>query len=485
MIITHIATEVAKLAKVGGLADVLYGLSKELIKQKENLLIILPFYDSLNSDLLIFGKKETKTHETLGLLEYQQAYLEDIPLILIKEHHQKKFFRRESVYGELDDIQRFLFFNMAAFEYLKELKSDLVVHAHDWPATLSLALLKEFPPQNFKSCGMLTIHNMKHQGRCSKKHLEPFLNSPLSSEFFEKAQDPNNPSLLNLLKLGIEYADHITTVSPTYSKEIQTEEFGYNLDKLLVSKKDKLSGILNGIDFNYWDPKSDPHIFSNFKENPINQALEAKKDNKEKLFSLLNLKKSDAPLYACITRLDPQKAPHLIAEGIKHVLGKGGYFFLQGTPSSLEVKKLFNDLQLEYKENLNFYFYEHFDEKFAHKIYAASDFIFIPSLFEPCGLTQMIAMRYGSIPLTRKTGGLADTVFDFEDPKVEDIKKTGLNFIKPEKTAVQSLIDRSFDLYYNPIKKDTVVQNCLLQDNSWQESAQKYKVLYKLIISKA
>lgn len=479
MFIVHVATEIAHLAKAGGLGDVIYGLSKQLIKLREQVLVILPFYDFIDQSLLTFQSKEERNYPLLGSLTLHYAELKGIPLLLIEERHEKKYFRRGKIYCEDDDLDRFLFFSRVCVEYLNEINTYDCIHVHDWPAAMVISLLKELYPKKAHSHCLLTIHNMKHQGHCDTKHLTKLLTTSLSDNFYKKSSDPKNPSLLNIMKSAIEYADHITTVSPTYSKEIQTSEYGYSLDKVLKSYHKKITGILNGIDRVSWDPLNDSHLFLNYASLNIEDVLFAKNSNKKMLLKRLNLKESEAPLYSAITRLDDQKSPDLIIQGIKNVVESECFFVLAGTPSTPELKKKFDEVQLKYKNSPYFYYYDRFDEDFAHKLYACADFLLIPSLYEPCGLTQMIAMRYGTIPLARKTGGLSDTVFDVDNPHILEKEKTGLIFKNAKINSIDKLIKRALLLYQNKEKMYLLIKNCLSKDYSWERSALLYQKLYK------
>ncbi len=476
--IYHISTELAGLVKVGGLADVVYGLSKRLLSDNLKVTVVLPYYTFLDKSLIEPSKRSTLTTKLLGKITLHKTSFENIPLVLIQAHTEEEFFNRDSVYGEADDFDRFLWFTLACLEFFKTLENSFTVHVHDWPVAILPALLKEYTP-NLNTKSVLTIHNLRHQGRCSKKHLATFFKEPISTEFFEKVKDPQNPSLINLMKAGIVFADHITTVSPTYSLEIQEKKLGYELAPLLKLNNHKLSGILNGIDYTYWDPKNDPYLQFHYGNKDIKTAISSKNQNKISLYSHLKMEQSDKPLFCTVTRLDHQKGPDLILHAIDILLELEYPVILLGTPTSDDIRKKFDSLALKHQNNPRFHFHQTFNEKLAHQIYAASTYILIPSIFEPCGLSQIIAMRYGTIPLVRKTGGLADTVIDVDDTSPN--KPTGLVFETPDKESIETLIHRAIELYANKTAFKQVFLNGLSQDFSWKSSAKRYELLYETI----
>lgn len=480
MLIVHIASELSPIAKVGGLGDVIYGLSKELVKLNQETLIILPKYRSLhleNLTNLTCGLKKTFTLQEGHSFEvfFWKASYQNLSLILIDPKHPEAAFDRDSIYGESDDIDRFTLFCFLALEYLKLSNTPpSTLHLHDWPAAFTAHLYKEkYFSLNHKV--ILTIHNILHQGKCLPHHLQKF-----AIENFSSLKDPLHPELANLLKSGIIHADHVVAVSPTYANEIKTKDFGYHLDPLLLSYSHKLSGILNGIDLNYWNPEQDKALVAHYPPSKeITKILKAKTENKIYLEKSLHLKSSTAPLFSCITRLDYQKGPNLIAHAISTILEKGGQCVLLGTAMDPKIKDQFNKIRHLYANNPNFHFHDQFNESLAHLIYAASDYILIPSLFEPCGLTQMIAMRYYTIPIVRTTGGLADTVFDIDNPTIPSEKKVGICFKDMNSTELDAALSKAFTLYHDKTRLLSILKNISLQDFSWKESAKKYLTIYK------
>ncbi len=427
MKVIHVASEMHPIAKVGGLADVVHGLSKELIRMGHEVEVVLPKYETLLlSHVKDLQKIDSRWHGKVDHVPVTFLEMENISL--------------KSIYGEPDDPSRFIAFCKAAASYIK--KAD-IIHLHDWPTSL-LATLTDHKT-------VLTIHNMQHQGLCAGGIGLP---------------DPINPDQTNLLRTGIENADSVTTVSPTYAKEILSTQKGCNLQAVL--KKKGVTGILNGIDTDWWDPKIDPNLLVHFPPN----VAQAKMQNRIALQKKLQMAPPKGKLVAAITRLDPQKGPTLIRAGLHHTLEKGHQFILLGTPSTAEMEKEFSTLQKEYANNPNVHFHFEFDHALGHMLYASSSLILIPSIFEPCGLTQMLAMRYGTLPLVRKTGGLADTVFE---------KINGFVFEKPDAVELTRALDRAFTCSNS--KWEILQKNALESDFSWTASAKRYLTEYRTTLS--
>ena len=480
MLIIHVATELAPIAKIGGLGDVVYGLSKELARQGHDVHIILPKYKSLPLEKLQNIKvvfKKTFTRPTLPSFEvlFWRASYDSLSLILVDPQTPEAVFNRDNIYGEEDDAYRFLMFCFCTLEYISLCHfPSAILHLHDWPtAAIALLYKQHYQQKGLNHKTVLTLHNILHQGKCLPETLS-FLPITLSASM----EDPCQPYLINLLKIGIIHSDCLTTVSPTYAQEIQTPLFGYNLDSLLCEYRHKLHGILNGIDFDYWNPYQDKALFAPYPKDSINNIFEAKQKNKAHLYQYLHLTPSQGPLFACITRLDEQKGPHLIAHGVKTILALGGSCIILGKIVNSSTQELFNELKQTYVNHPHFHFHDQFDEGLAKLLYAAADFIIIPSLFEPCGLTQMIAMRYFTIAIVRATGGLADTIYDIEDPTAKENQKVGICFKEMCTKEFDHAIKRAFSLYLDKTLMHRLFKTMSLQDFSWKASAKKYLELY-------
>jgi starch synthase len=493
MYIIQIGTELCPIAKAGGLADVIAGLAKELSKHGHQVEIILPKYDCLESKELKNLKVE---HRELWSFEGRHRYnntiwsadLDGLRLLLIEPHHPLDYFGRGVIYGSPDDIDRFVYFSRTAMEFLFKIgKQPDVIHVHDWTTALVPVLYEEvYRPLGYKvGKTVLTIHNMEHQGHCLPFNLSRV---GLRGDHYltpEKMQDPHRLNRINLLRGGIEYADKITTVSPNYEKEIQTPSGGFGLEGVLIDNRKKLKGILNGIDEDFWNPEKDIHLAQRYStrridKGKVSDVLEAKKENKRHLRKHLGIKETDGPLVASITRLVPQKNPQLIKYALNRTVEKGGQFVLLGATPIPAIHEEFETLQKELEENKNIAIFIEYDEALAHQIFAAADMIIIPSMFEPCGLTQLIALRYAAVPIVRLTGGLADTVFDVDTSARPMEERNGFTFEFPDHKGVDWALNRALECFkHHPDKWELLILNGTRQDFSWKRSVLEYLSLYE------
>lgn len=476
----HVCSEMTPLAKVGGLADVVHGLCKEVGTLHLDTTIILPFYGSLKKELIdsltLFDKREFKHSGVTFNVNFWKGEFDEIPLVLIEPLSPYNYFSKKLIYGEDNDIDRFMLFSYLAASYISSLKQEVLVHLHDWPAAFVAPLLKLNPTKekNINCKIILTIHNLMHQGKADISKLESF-GITQKNEF----QDPENPNSLNLLKSAMIYADQITTVSPTYAKEILSHEFSYHLDETIWKCKEKTTGILNGIDYDYFNPYSPSKLPFPFPQTPSSECIiQAKKKNKELLQKELGLEIFSKPLFCSITRLDYQKGPNLIAYVSKKIAEHQGQFIILGQATTPYFASIFTSLKELLEPKKNFVYIDKFDEELSKRLFAASDFIFIPSMFEPCGLTQMIGMRFGSIPIARKTGGLIDTVIDFESREAKEEDKTGVTFFEATEQEADKAISRALSLYENKELYKKILFNIVRKDFSWKHSAQEYLKIY-------
>jgi starch synthase len=478
MHIVHIASEFASYAKVGGLADVSFGLSRALVQQDQQVSVILPKYPHGDlSQLKNLERLELPVHttykDTLHTNTIWKANLKKITIFLI-EPTTTSFFKSNEIYPKEQQLEQFLYFSKACVDFIHSWeKSPDLLHVHDWPTAIIPAIEKEIPT-------LLTIHNLAHQGTCPPELFEDIGLPGREMLSFDNAQDPNIWDCCNLLKTGIVHADHITTVSPSYAKEVLTSLGGQSLDKTLSFHGDKFSGILNGIDTDYWSTRKNKHLF---KEYGV-RSLKGKQQNKEDLQKLLNLECRNTFLVCAISRLTEQKSPYLIYDSLLHTLEKGGQFILMGKCSDEETERFFNKLAAQYANHSNVSILLEQDENLAHKTFAASDLIIIPSLFEPCGLTQMIAFHYGTIPLVRKTGGLKDTVCNFNETPSPEQQSRGFTFSEPSKKELLSSLDDAIETYNNPKLWKQLVTQGMKVDFSWKSSSNCYLDLYKKVALK-
>ncbi|MDF2549865.1 MAG: glycogen synthase [Chlamydiales bacterium] len=482
MRIVHITSEYAPIAKVGGLADVASGLSLELKKSGIDIEVILPKYSLFPEE---FTKALHPGESFTCLFDKQsfenQAYhtqYSGIPLTLLDNNHPKDLFKRRAIYGEVDDMERFLYFCKAAVTYLLK-KNDPadIIHLHDWPTAAIAPLLHHF--KALKAKVVFTIHNLEHQGLVSHEVLHQM--EPLPSFYLEwhAMQDPKVPHLANLLKGGITFSQAVTTVSPSYKEEILTPLGGRSLD-LALKAHPRLHGILNGLDTAYWNPKTDPYLKEHYHVGDIQEeAFPKKAANKSALLSELQMADEGAPLVGVITRLVSQKGPHLIEHALYRTLEQGGSFILLGSSPVREIDLYFRQLAKALAGNPLVKIILESDERLAHQIYAAADFFLVPSLFEPCGLTQLIAMRYGAIPIVRETGGLKDTVHDIEYSTLPVEERNGYTFKDFNIQGVNSALDRALSEFHDHTRRTQLIRQGMRQDFSWRPSAEKYLTLYR------
>lgn len=493
MHIVHIATELAPIAKVGGLGDVLYGLSKALVQKQHRVEILIPKYDCIDfsqlKQLKIALKEMNCLESSLQVTNtIWSAEFENLRVLLLEAHHPLRYFDREMIYGCPDDVERFSYFCKAALEYLRLSPPD-IIHIHDWPTALVATLFKEiYQPMGFKTRGIvLTIHNLEYQGRCSPEQIARLGLQNTSPLFIQKMQDPSSSNMVNLLKGGIEFADLINTVSPTYEKEILVKENGAGLNEVLVRHQNKFRGIINGIDTEYWNPEKDPFLIERYRtghsmnDTMLSAVLKGKAENRKHLHLHFNMLRGEYPLVASVSRLASQKGPELLLHAIQTTLKSGGGFVLLGSDHGSPIEKqflLWNGVEQKVGIAIDK------NEALAHLIFAAADLLIIPSKFEPCGLTQMIALRYGTIPLVRRTGGLADTVFDIDDSEKSSEERNGYVFDAFDSAALDKSLHRALNCWtHNRSKWEQMLLNGMKMDYSWKKSADQYLEMYTHLIN--
>jgi starch synthase len=478
MHVLHVAAEFAPIAKAGGLGDVLLGLCRELLKQNHTVDILIPKYDCMRMSFIRDFRKVGHSFESYfrgktWLNGVYEGYFDDLKLTFIHPEPPLNYFDRGAIYAEHDDIDRFSYFSKACVDYIEvmDLKPD-IVQIHDWQTGLIPLLI------NGKMPVVQTIHNLQYQGKCDQYHLD---HVGLVSEdlmHHHAVQDPGNKDLANFLKAGIVYSQAVVTVSPTYSKEILTEQKGEGLEIILRLHQEKLHGILNGIDYTFWDPTKDTVL-------PIPYSvdnLQGKAELKQLLKKNIGLSPEHKPLVCCISRLVPQKGIDLIKRSIYRTLEKGGQFLLIGSSPIEEINQEFHRIKHEFRDNNNLAMVISFEHELVHWAYAGCDMIVVPSLFEPCGLTQLIALRYGTIPIVRKTGGLADTIFDIDEDKN---KGNGFTFVNSDTTSLDFALDRALGLWQNSTDGwTTLVKSAMKEDHSWSHRATHYMNIYEKLVSK-
>ncbi|HEY6872864.1 MAG TPA: glycogen synthase GlgA [Geobacteraceae bacterium] len=480
MKILFVASEVTPFAKTGGLADVAGSLPKELKRMGHDVRIILPFYSCVAQGGFAVSDSGQAIGVRLGTATetgvVRQTDLDGIPVYLLENG---KFFRRDFLYGTPDgdypdNPQRFAFFCRGVLEFLRQtdFRPD-VLHCHDWQTALVPILLRhEYgdDPLFAARAVLFTIHNLAYQGLFPQDALEEM---GLDPSYFTIDRLEYYGSI-NLMKGAILTADLVTTVSESYCREIRTPELGCGLEGVLDVRRDDLFGILNGLDYAEWDPATDGDIASTFTA----ESLEGKAADKLGLQRLLGLEQSaEIPLVGLVSRLSAQKGFDLIAELLPKLAKAKLQLVILGTGEEKFVRLLTGAAGQKTK-NISFNF--GFDTSLAHRIYAGCDIFLMPSHYEPCGLGQLIALRYGTVPVVRKTGGLADTVLDPHESR----EPTGFSFTEYTSAALWKTIKRALLAWKNRDRWGKIVRRGMLLDFSWHHSAQSYEVLYRRAIEK-
>ncbi|MBD0380496.1 glycogen synthase GlgA [Paenibacillus sedimenti] len=472
MKVLFVASEAVPFAKTGGLADVIGSLPKELTRQDLDVRVILPKYGDIPetyrqamTSVVTFDVYVGWRKQYIGIDVLQQ---EDVTFYFVDNEY---YFRRPGLYGYGDEAERFAFFCRGVIESLPllDFQPD-VIHCHDWQAGMIPVLLKahySHLPFFSRIKTITTIHNLKYQGVFSQ---------PLMKDLFGLSDDHFSGLALELhggasfLKGGLLYADRITTVSQTYAEEIQTPYYGEYLDSLLRHRRDQLTGIVNGIDYEVFDPKTDPHLVVNYKD-----SLPKKQQNKLALQERLGLPvNGDVPMIALVTRLVQQKGLDLIQHVLSEILSLDIQLVVLGTGDE-SYEQMFRDAANTHPDKVSAQIT--FNESLAHQIYAASDLFLMPSHFEPCGIGQLIALRYRSVPIVRETGGLKDTVEPYNEFAGEG---TGFTFSNYNAHDMLHTIRRAVFFYKNDHEAWLrIQQNIKKGDFSWKKSAQQYISLYK------
>lgn len=481
------SAEVDPFAKSGGLADVVATLPKEWQKYGQNPIVIMPKYGFINVERWGFKPTFLTLIVPMGFwTEYAHLWYgtlpnSDVPVYLV-EHNG--YFDRNGIYGDPaefpDNDRRFLFFSRAVFEAAKALnfKPD-IIHAHDFHTAFIMAYLKiHYKHDSFFSntAGIFTIHNLAYQGRFASKGIMDLSGIPQSDfypgSWFEYFGD------VNFMKTGIMFADKITTVSPTYAKEIRWEYFGEGLNNVLNYRGADLIGILNGVYYDEWNPQNDYQIYDQYNID----SLYIKQENKYNLLfeSGLHVEDNlDLPLIGMVSRLAEQKGIDLVMNKLEYYLENKIFRFILLGAGEKKYEDYFNYLKWKYpKEAL---IHTGYNNQMSHKIIAASDFFLMPSRFEPCGLTQMYAMKYGTIPIVRQVGGLADTVQEYSFDTGDG---TGFLFWQYNADDMSYAIRRALSVYKAETHWDLIRKNAMNKNFSSASTAMEYLKVFNWAIEK-
>lgn len=488
MYIVQIASECAPVIKAGGLGDVVYGLSRALEEKGHCVELILPKYDCMRYDH-IWGLHDAYINLWVPWFDgavHTSVYcgwVHGRVCFFIEPHCSDNFFNRGCYYGCNDDYMRFAFFCKAAMEFLlRSNKRPDVIHCHDWQTGLIPVLLYEI----YQHHGMerqrvcYTIHNFKHQGVSGADALwGTGLNREEYYFDYSRLRDNFNPFALNMMKGGIVYSNAVTTVSPHHAWEARYSDINYGLGHTLHTYQNKFQGILNGLDYNIWNPEVDNYIPFQYDVEKYDEKARNKKALREKLL----LQDVDKPIVSFIGRLDDQKGVHLVHHAIYYALRNGAQFVLLGSATAPDINAHFWYEKNNLNDNPDCHLELGFDEELSHLIYAGADMMIVPSNFEPCGLTQMIAMKYGTVPVVRGVGGLVNTVFDRDyDKEHPPEKRNGFVFFEADYNALESALHRAIKLWYNnPDEFRQLAIQGMEYDYSWNFPAQDYINLYSFI----
>lgn len=474
------ASEAVPFAKTGGLADVAGALSKELAQLKYEVCLILPKYQGVEKAglplKLVVERLAVPVSDRREEAQIYQATMGgngwSLPIYFIG---MDKYYNRPQLYGTPagdfpDNAERFLFFSRAVLEATKALGfQPRILHCNDWQTGMIPLYLKSIyknDPFFTDTATIFTVHNLGYQGVFW--HYDMHLTglgweyfTPKGIEFYGK---------INLLKAGLLYSDIINTVSKKYAQEIQTPEFGHGLEGVLQARSDYLYGVLNGIDYDEWDPARDPHLAAKFNPKDLSGKSLDKKDL-QKEFNLPPQEK--APLIGIISRLADQKGFDLLAAIMDKLMKLDLQMVILGTGEQ-KYHDLFSDLAAKYPGKLGVKLT--FSNPLAHKVEAGADMFLMPSCYEPCGLNQMYSLRYGTVPLVRKTGGLADTIKNYSSSTK---KGNGFSFVEYEPEKLLATIKKALKVYADKKAWKALVLGGMKEDFSWRVSAQEYLKLYQ------
>ncbi|MDQ7093720.1 glycogen synthase GlgA [Desulfosporosinus sp. PR] len=476
MRIVFAIAEADPFVKTGGLGEVGGSLPGALQRQGADVRVIMPKYSVIPED---FRQRLEHINQFFVPVGWRRQYcgLEELIYNGIRYYFldNEYYFKRPKIYGDYDEAEQYAFFSRAVLEslvHLPEFKPD-ILHCHDWHTALVPLLKNEFyakEPLYYSLKTVLTIHNLKYQGIFPREVLTDVIGLR-ETLFTEDALEFHGA--VNFMKAGLLYADWITTVSPTYAQEIQYSFYGEKLEGVLQKRRESLTGILNGIDYEVYNPYLDPCIVS-----PYGTSSQARENNKNDLQRILGLPvRADLPVLGMVSRLVDQKGLDLLSFVMEEILMLDVQMVILGTGDQQyeEVLQGFAD-----KYPAKFAFRREFNDELAHKIYAGIDMLLMPSRFEPCGISQMIAMRYGVIPIVRETGGLKDTVIPYNEYTGEG---NGFSFANYNAHELLFTIQRAVRLYNSDKSAWTKLQNSALNRNfSWNSSADAYIKIYKSLL---
>jgi starch synthase len=469
------ASEAMPLVKTGGLADVVGALPKALAKKGVEVTVVLPKYGEIPKEIADKAVTITVMEVQLGWRRQycgvQEVTVDGVRFILIDNEF---YFKRGYLYGYGDEAERFAFFSFAILELLDklELLPD-IIHCHDWQTGLIPFLLRTRyanRPGYRDIRTVFTIHNLQYQGVFSRDLLQDLLATGDDS-FTEDSLEFYGAG--SCMKAGLRYADKLSTVSLTYAHEIQTEAYGEKLDGVIRQRANDLWGIVNGIDTEVYDPMTDPHVAF-----PYRNSLEKKRQNKTALQQELGLPVDETiPMVGIVSRLTGQKGFDIIGEALPALMKENLQLVILGSGES-GIEAMLRDSFMRNRSKIGLWF--GFNEGLARRFYAASDMYLMPSRFEPCGLSQLIALRYRTVPIVRETGGLRDTVQAYNEYTGEG---NGFSFGPSTVHDLLFTVQRALSFYERPEEWEKIVANGAKKDYGWDSSARLYYKLYREIVS--
>jgi starch synthase len=482
MNVLHVAAEIFPLVKTGGLADVVGALPQALIAQGVQTRLVLPGLPAI-VDAVLHQKTVWEGGPMFGAariaLRLGQMPYSKVPVYVVDAPY---FYRRpgspyQSPDGSewSDNLQRFGLLgwaaaHLAAGEIDPEWTPD-IVHAHDWHAAMTCAYMGLHPATRARS--VFTIHNLAYQGLFPHGDFR-MLYLPASASHAHGIEFHNQVSFM---KAGLRFAHHITTVSPTYAREIGTHEFGCGLDGMIRSRARDVTGILNGVDGSVWNPATDTATPQRYDAHDLSGKRRCKAALQDELGLAV---RPEAPVFGVVSRLTAQKGLDLVLAALPALLRAGGQLVLQGTGEpALEAAFIAAAQQHAGQVAVRV----GYDETFAHRVIAGSDVMLVPSRFEPCGLTQLYALRYGTLPLVRRVGGLADTVVDADAAALAEGRATGFAFDAATPGALEGALHRAVALYRDTAAWQPVMRSAMAQDFSWDDAARHYGALYRQLLA--
>ncbi|KPB03320.1 glycogen synthase GlgA [Bacillus sp. CHD6a] len=478
MKVLFVVSECVPFVKSGGLGDVAGALPKELKKLGTDVRVILPKYGQIPE---VFKNKMKRVQTTFVDVGWRHQYCgveklvhDNVTYYFIDNEY---YFNRDSLYGHFDDGERFSFFCRAVLECMTAIDFiPDVIHCHDWHTGMVNFILDREYKQNprFEHIqSVFTIHNLQFQGVFPPSILHDLLR--IDSKHFN-ADELEFYGNVNFMKAALVSSGYITTVSPTYRDEIQTAYFGEKLDGVLRHRNDSLVGIINGIDDDLYSPETNEYIEANYSVSKAGN----KKVNKAALQKFCGLPvKEDTPIIAMVSRLTKQKGLDLVTCVLHEVLNEDVQVVVLGTGEP-QFEHYFRELAYQYPEKVKTFI--GFDEPLAHQIYAGADMFLMPSRFEPCGLGQLIALRYGTIPIVRETGGLNDTVHSYDESTLEG---NGFSFTNFNAHDMLHTIRRAINMYEQPKVWNGIMKEAMERDYSWAKSAFKYNQLYSTLMARS